>query len=380
MQTLLYIEMYFLNLSIIHHIRSCMTMGSKVSSIATFSFSFLLIFLFIGFFAFANGKDEGTHNVYGTSVLISDSVVVSQDGSGNFNTINQAVAAAPNNNNAIKGYFLINIKEGVYKEYVFIPKNKPYIMMVGQGFNRTVITGNRNHDQGLKTHDTPTFGFVAINLTFQNTARPSKEQAVALRNEADMSTFYRCIFDGHQDTLYVDKNRQFYIECDIYGTVDFIFGGAQVVLQNCNIYPRLPQHRQFNTITASERMSPPDKAAITIHNCTVKPTRDLASSNGSVKTYLGRPWKKYSRVVVMQTFLDSLIDPAGWFIGKGDGTSYFAEYDNRGPGANTSGRATWPGYHLINAADAAKFTVANFLQGNDWLPQTGVPYFPGLMP
>jgi pectinesterase len=64
-------------------------------------------------------------------VLVRDIVVVSKDGSGNFTTINDAVAAAPNNTiNATIGYFLIFIKEGVYEEYVSIPQNKAYLMMI----------------------------------------------------------------------------------------------------------------------------------------------------------------------------------------------------------------------------------------------------------
>ncbi|KAG4928615.1 hypothetical protein JHK85_055101 [Glycine max] len=145
------------------------------------------------------------------SVLVSDIVVVSKDGSGNFITINDAIAAAPNNTAATDGYFIIFIAEAVVAQ-----------------------------------------GFVAMNITFRNTAGPSKHQAVAVRNGADMSTFYSCSFEGYQDTLYTHSLRQFYRECDIYGTVDFIFGNAAVVLQNCNMYPRLPMSGQFNAITAQD--------------------------------------------------------------------------------------------------------------------------------
>lgn len=195
-----------------------------------------------------------------------------------------------------------------------------------------------------------------------------------------MSIFYRCSFQGYQDTLYAHSLRQFYRECDIYGTIDFILGNAAVVLQNCNIYPRLPLPGQFNPITAQGRTDPNQNTGISLHNCTIKPAEDLAPNVGAVKTYLGRPWKEYSRTVVMQSFLDSVIDPAGWSIWSGDfalSTLNYAEYDNRGPGADTSNRVTWPGYHVINATDAANFTVDNFLQGNSWLPQTGVPYIRG---
>ncbi|XP_057425095.1 pectinesterase-like [Lotus japonicus] len=321
------------------------------------------------------------------SVVVNDIVVVSQDGSGNFTTINDAIAAAPNNTAANGGYFLIFIKQGVYQEYVSIDKKKTYLMLIGEGINRTIITGNHNVDDGSTTFNSATFavvapGFVGVNITFRNTAGPSKHQAVAVRSGADMSTFYSCSFEGYQDTLYTHSLRQFYRECDIYGTVDFIFGNAAVVLQNCNIYPRLPLSGQFNTITAQGRTDPNQNTGTSIQNANIKAADDLAPNVGTVRTYLGRPWKQYSRTVFMQSFMDSFINPAGWSEWSGDfalSTLYYAEYNNTGPGSNTSNRVTWPGYHVINATDAANFTVSNFLSGDSWIPQTGVPYSSGLI-
>ena len=224
--------------------------------------------------------------------------------------------------------------------------------------------------------------FVAVDITFRNTAGPSKHQAVALRSGADNSTFYSCSFEGYQDTLYTHSLRQFYRECDIYGTVDFIFGNAAVVFQTCNMYPRLPSSGQFNAITAQGRTDPNQNTGTSIQNSTIKAAADLAPVVGTVKTYLGRPWKEYSRTVYMQSFMDSLINPAGWHEWSGDfalNTSYYAEYNNTGPGSSTENRVTWSGYHVINATDAVNFTVSNFLEGDDWLPQTGVPYSSGLI-
>ncbi|KAG8389512.1 hypothetical protein BUALT_Bualt02G0237100 [Buddleja alternifolia] len=325
-----------------------------------------------------NGSDQ---------VLVSDIVIVSQDGSGNFTAINDAVAAAPNNTNGSNGYFLIYITAGVYEEYISIAKNKRYLMMLGDGINQTIITGNHSVVDGWTTFNSPTFAvvapnFVAVNITFRNTAGPIKHQAVAVRNGADLSIFYSCSFEAYQDTLYVHSLRQFYRECDIYGTVDFIFGNAASHFQNCNMYPRLPMSNQFNAITAQGRTDPNQNTGISIHNCTIRAADDLANSNITIRTYLGRPWKEYSRTVYMQSFMDSLIIPAGWSIWSGDfalNTSYYAEFNNSGPGSNTTQRVTWPGFHVINATDAANFTVSAFLLGDDWIPQTGVPYTGGLM-
>nr|XP_004247401.1 probable pectinesterase/pectinesterase inhibitor 7 [Solanum lycopersicum] len=320
-------------------------------------------------------------------VVVSDIVVVSQDGSGNFSTINDAVAAAPNNTKAESGYFLIYITQGVYEEYVSIAKNKKYLMMIGDGINQTIITGNHSFVDGWTTFNSSTFsvvgqGFVAVNITFQNTAGAIKHQAVAVRNGADLSTFYSCSFEAYQDTLYVHSLRQFYRECDIYGTVDFIFGNAAALFQNCNMYPRLPMVNQFNAITAQGRTDINQNTGISIQNCTIRPADDLALSNGTTKTYLGRPWKEYSRTIYMQSYLDGFIHPTGWHDWSGDfalNTSYYAEFNNTGAGSNTTGRVTWPAIQILNATDAANFTLSNFLVGDDWLPQTGVPYFNSLL-
>ncbi|KAI3460788.1 hypothetical protein Pfo_017451 [Paulownia fortunei] len=320
-------------------------------------------------------------------VLVSDIVVVSRDGSGNFTTINDAVAAAPNNKDGTNGYFLIHITAGVYKEYVSIAKNHKYLMMIGDGINRTIITGNHSFVDGWTTFNSSTFsvvgtGFVAVNITFRNTAGAMKHQAVAVRNGADLSTFYSCSFEAYQDTLYVHSFRQFYRECDVYGTVDFIFGNAAAVFQNCNLYPRLPMPNQFNAITAQGRTDPNQNTGISIQNCSIRAADDLAQTNITIQTYLGRPWKKYSRTLYMQSFMGSLIHPAGWSIWSGDfalNTSYYAEFDNSGPGSNTAMRITWPGFHIVNATDAANFTVSAFLVGDGWVPRTGVPYTGGLL-
>lgn len=320
-------------------------------------------------------------------IEVSDIVTVSQDGQGNFTTINDAVAAAPNNTDGSNGYFMIYVTAGIYEEYVSVAKNKKYLMMVGDGINQTVLTGNRSVVDGWTTFNSATFAvvapnFVAVNITFRNTAGAVKHQAVAVRNGADLSAFYGCSFEAYQDTLYTHSLRQFYRECDIYGTVDFIFGNAAVVFQNCNLYPRLPMSGQFNAITAQGRTDPNQNTGTSIHNCTIRAADDLASSNTTVQTYLGRPWKQYSRTVYMQSFMDSLINPAGWQIWSGDfalNTSYYAEYNNSGPGSNTTNRVTWPGFHVINATDAVNFTVSSFLMGNDWLPQTAVPFSSGLI-
>ncbi|XP_074555589.1 pectinesterase-like [Curcuma longa] len=322
------------------------------------------------------------------TVLVYDVVVVSQDGTGNYTSITDAVSSAPNNlDGTTNGYYLIYVAAGVYQEYVVVGKHKTYLMMIGEGINRTVVTGNHNVVDGWTTFNSSSFavvgqGFVAVNMTFQNTAGPAKAQAVAVRNGADLSTFYLCSFEGYQDTLYTHSMRQFFRECDIYGTVDYIFGNAAVVFQSCNVYSRLPRPGQSNTVTAQGRSDPNQNTGTSMQSCRFLAADDLAAGGGSTRTYLGRPWRLYSRTVIAESFVDALVDPAGWLPWNGNfalDTLYYAEFDNTGPGAGTADRVTWPGFHVIGEGDAANFTVSSFILGDNWLPQAGVPYDSGLL-
>ncbi|KAL9351247.1 hypothetical protein Peur_053927 [Populus x canadensis] len=325
-------------------------------------------------------------------ILVNDTVIVSPYGTDNFTTIGDAIAFAPNNSKPEDGYFVIFVREGIYEEYVVVPKNKKNIVLIGEGINQTVITGNHSVIDGWTTFNSSTFAvsgerFVGIDMTFRNTAGPEKHQAVALRNNADLSTFYRCSFEAYQDTLYVHSLRQFYRECDVYGTVDFIFGNAAAVFQNCNLYARKPMLNQKNAFTAQGRTDPNQNTGISIHNCTIEAAPDLAMDRNSTDSnltlnFLGRPWKEYSRTVIMQSYIGELIQPVGWLEWNGTvglDTIYYGEFQNYGPGANTSRRVQWPGFNLMNATQAVNFTVYNFTMGDTWLPYTDVPFSGGLV-
>ncbi|XP_044494792.1 probable pectinesterase/pectinesterase inhibitor 6 [Mangifera indica] len=309
-------------------------------------------------------------------------IVVAQDGSGNYRTISEAVVAAAKKTYAKR--LVIYVKQGIYKENVEIEISN--LTLIGDGIDATIITGNKSARDGFKTFHTATFGvsgygFVAQGVTFENSAGPKNNQSVALRSSSDRSVFYNCSFKGYQDTLYVYRKVQFYRNCDIYGTVDFIFGYAAVVFQNCNIYVRKPLNYQKNTITAHGRDYLNEKTGIIIHNSLITAAPDMVGVT-SIESYLGRPWKKYSRTVFMKCTIDELIHPAGWLPWNGSfalNTLYYGEYLNTGSGANTSARVKWSGYHVIrNSTEASKFTVDNFLGGNLWIPATGVPFEGGL--
>jgi pectinesterase len=315
---------------------------------------------------------------------IKPNVVVAKDGSGNYKTVSEAVASAPNKG---KTRYVIYVKKGTYKQNVQIGSSKKNVMLVGDGMDYTIITGNLNVKDGSTTFKSATVaavgdGFIAQDIWFQNTAGPKKHQAVALRVGADTSVINRCRIDAYQDTLYTHSNRQFYRDSYITGTVDFIFGNAAVVFQNCKIVARKPMSNQANMVTAQGRTDPNEPTGTSIQRCNVTASSDLKPVKGTIKSYLGRPWKEYSRTVYMQSYIGSHIDPTGWSIWSGDfalKTLYYGEYMNNGPGAGTGKRVKWPGYRVItNPAEARKFTVAELIRGGEWLKSTGVTYTEGL--
>lgn len=310
-------------------------------------------------------------------------LVVAADGTGNFSSISEAINFAPNNS---MDRTVIYVKEGVYEENLEIPSYKTNIVMLGDGSDVTVITGNRSVGDGWTTFRSATLavsgdGFLARDIAFVNNAGPEKHQAVALRVNADLAAFYRCAIYGYQDTLYVHSFRQFYRECDIYGTIDFIFGNAAVILQECNIVSRKPMPGQFTVITAQSRDSPDEDTGISFQNCSIIATVDLYSNSSSVKSYLGRPWRVYSRTVYLESYIDDFIDPKGWTKWtneQGLETLYYGEYDNYGPGSSTDNRVEWFGYHLMDYDDAYNFTVSEFINGDGWLETTSFPYDEGI--
>ncbi|KAH0970881.1 hypothetical protein GBA52_023037 [Prunus armeniaca] len=311
----------------------------------------------------------------------SEVLTVAADGTGNFTTITDAVNFAPNNS---YDRTIIYVKEGVYVENVEIPSYKTNIVLLGDGRDITVITGNRSVVDGWTTFRSATLavsgeGFLARDITFENTAGPEKHQAVALRVNADFAAIYKCIINGYQDTLYVHSFRQFYRECDIFGTIDYIFGNAAVIFQGCDIVSKMPMPGQFTVITAQSRDTADEDTGISIQNCSIVATDDLHSS--IVKSYLGRPWRVFSRTVYLESYVGDFIDPTGWRQWSGDlglDTLYYGEYENYGPGSGTENRVKWTGYHIMDYYDAANFTVSEFIIGDEWLQATSFPYDDGI--
>ncbi|KAL8100386.1 hypothetical protein AgCh_032589 [Apium graveolens] len=308
--------------------------------------------------------------------------VVAQDGSGQFKTIGEAIKTVPVGNTKP---FVIQVKAGVYNEIVNVPRKTDNVVLVGEGATKTKVTGNKNFIDGVKTFQTATFSvdgdmFMAKDIGFENSAGAEKHQAVALRVSGDRAVFFQCQMDGYQDTLYNHNYRQYYRDCTVTGTIDFIFGDSASVFQNCKMVVRKPMANQACMVTAQGRAEARSTGGNVIQNCTITGEAGLTPAT---KSYLGRPWKEFSRTIFMQSSIDSLIDPEGWAPWQGDfglATCYFAEYQNRGPGSDTSKRVNWKGIvKNMNDADIQQFTAAKFIQGDQWVPGTNVPIENGLM-
>ncbi|XP_050245281.1 probable pectinesterase/pectinesterase inhibitor 51 [Quercus robur] len=309
-------------------------------------------------------------------------VTVSKDGSsGSYKTVQEAVNAAPEKGGGKR--FVIRIKEGVYEETVKVPLEKKNVVFLGDGMGKTVITGSLNVGQpGITTSTSATVavlgdGFMASGLTIQNTAGPNAHQAVAFRSSSDLSVIENCEFLGNQDTLFAQSLRQFYKSCRIQGNVDFIFGGSASFFQDCHILlaPRQvdPEKGESNTVTAHARLDPAQSTGFVFQNCLINGTEEyvkLYQSNPKVhKNFLGRPWKEYSRTVFIQCNLEALISPLGWLPWNGDfalKTLYYGESGNSGPGFTPSQRVTWS--NQIPAQHIDTYSVANFIQGDQWIP------------
>lgn len=291
--------------------------------------------------------------------------VVAKDGSGDFTTIQSAIEACkafpPNR-------IRIFIKKGIYHEKVFIPSWNNKISLIGESKDSTIISYgdyfNKINKGRNSTFYTPTLlvqgnDFHAENLTVENTAGPVG-QAVALSVEADRCSFSNCNFLGNQDTVYLagENFRQYFNECYIEGTTDFIFGEATALFERCVIKCKADSY-----ITAA---STPEGTAFgfVFKNCSIE------AASGVKNVFLGRPWRKFAKVVFIDTNMTDCINPEGWSNWSGTDsykTAYYAESNSTGAGANKIKRVSWS--HQLSSSEAAKYTMKNiFSRLKNWDP------------
>ncbi|MDQ6788614.1 MAG: pectate lyase [Acidobacteriota bacterium] len=287
-------------------------------------------------------------------------LTVASDGSGDVKTLSEAIAKVPENNSK---RFVIFIKKGVYKEQIRIPATKPFISLVGESAGNTKLTFDLTNKATGSTSASYSFyvgghDFYAENLTFENSFGKGS-QAVAVLTDADRLIFKNCKFLGWQDTLYAKGGRQYFENCYIAGAVDFIFGEAQAVFENCEIHSTGDGY-----IAAPMRFAADEPSGFVFDNC------KLTGENIEKGVFLARPWRDYGRTVFLNTKMDAFIRPEGWndWLPTREKTAYFAEYNSSGAGAKIGERVKW--VHQLNDAEAKQFAPENFLKGADnWNPK-----------
>lgn len=290
--------------------------------------------------------------------------VVAKDGSGNFKTVQDAINAVPDFR---KNRTTIFIKNGTYKEKLILPASKQSVTFIGEDVKKTILTyddfAQKKNRFGEEVGTTGSssfyiFGsdFTAENITFENSAGPVG-QAVAVRIEGDRIYFKNCRFLGNQDTLYTygEKSRQYYQNCYIEGTVDFIFGWSTAYFDNCEIFCK---NNGYITAASTQQGA---KYGYVFRNC------NITGSASENSFYLGRPWRPYAQTVFLECKLGKQIKPEGWHNwGKPEAeqTTFYAEYKSTGPGANPKARVKWA--KLLTDEQAKEFTPDKVL--GDWQP------------
>ncbi|MBR5905154.1 MAG: pectin esterase [Bacteroidales bacterium] len=339
------------------------------------------------YFMISTGKDDNTHTVACgarkvtetvcslikeqipeiAEHLVSYHIVVSADGHGDYMTVQEAVNALPNYSH--KEISTVLIRNGVYKETVNIPHTKFRVHFIGEDAENTVITDGRYAKQNWPGRDFPvgTSGSATIyihasyitfeNITFENSAGEGKDiaQAVAVFTDGDFLFFKNCRFLGNQDTLYTygrfgkfgGIKRNYFLDCYIEGTTDFIFGTSIAYFENCRI------HSKKNSYVTAASTLQGQKYGYVFKNC------KLTADPGIDKCYLGRPWGAYAKTVFIDCELGGHILPEGWHDWEKEGkpdtkkNSFYAEYGSTGPGARGP-RVKWA--HTIKQSQLKDYT------------------------
>ena len=313
-------------------------------------------------------------------VRVSSDVKTGIEGTTEFPTIQMAMDHHPFpgvGRDGKLGRVFIEIEPGIYHERVIVTQNHRNITLVGMGKSPAdvVITNSLNAKQAGGTFFTETVeingdGFEADKLTFENSAG-NTGQAVAAAVRADRAVFKHCRFLGHQDTLFADYGRQYYVDSYIEGGVDFIFGNAAAVFDRTEIHANGAGY-----LTAQSRTSPEQPTGYVILNSRVTSGLEPGVARDTIS--LGRPWRPYSRVVYIDTELPATVIPEGWnFWGRKVETpqAYYAEFHSTGPGANPAARVNWS--HQLTAREAAQYSPRVFLAGKDrWNPEADAAKLP----
>ncbi|MFV8341239.1 pectinesterase family protein [Flavobacterium sp. XS2P39] len=313
------------------------------------------IFSLVSFYCLAKSSNETRKE--GTKRY---DILVDAKGSGDYRSVQEAIDAVAVLN---EKETVIFIKNGIYKEKLVLPQNKINITLIGENKNKTILTygdyASKKNEKGQNIGTSGSYSFAinganfrAENITFENSAGPVG-QAVAVRIDGDKVIFKNCKFLGFQDTLYShgNRSRQYYKNCYIEGTTDFIFGAATAVFDNCEIFAKAG-----GTYITAANTPQANSYGFVFLNC------KLTSNSASNSFYLGRPWENYAQTVFIQSKIGNHIKAAGWHNWgrkEAEGTAFYAEYKCRGAGFRPKERVSWS--HQLKKAGAAKYTVETIL-------------------
>jgi len=288
--------------------------------------------------------------------------VVAQDGSGNYTSIQKAI-------DACKAFpesrVTIFVKNGVYQEKVQVPSCNSQLTIIGESAAETIISYDDYFDKINRGRNSTFYtstllvqanDFRLENITVENTAGPVG-QAVALHVEGDRCVFRDCRFLGNQDTIYAAGrfSRQYFMNCYVEGTTDFIFGEATALFEKCTIHAKA---NSFLTAASTPEGKP---FGLVFLKC------KITAHSGVNKVYLGRPWRKFAKTAFLNCEMGSFIVPEGWdnwSNPENEKTAQFVEYKNSGLGADTSKRVRWSAQ--LGNYEALKFTIENIFAPLSW--------------
>lgn len=325
----------------------------------------------------------------GTTEKPIHTLVVAQDGTGDYTTLQETFDALPVDGEP----HIVRLRPGTYREKVTLTAKHPRVTLIGDDAGQCVITyddyAGRDNGKGgtLGTWQSQTLlieadDFTAYRVTIANTyvnsqanAAVNKDtQAVALRVEGDRVALYECRVTGYQDTLFGRGTGRVYLrDCYVEGNVDFIFGSSTLLLDHCTLH----MNRNNSVVTAPS--TPADhQYGIVCMDCTITfPSSDEVDFDGSKFSYfyLGRPWQNAPRAVFIRCEEPAALRAEGWTTMSVE-PELFAEYGCTGPGAASDRldkRAN--GGRQLSHAEGAEYVVANIFAKSaapensaDWLP------------
>jgi pectinesterase len=286
-------------------------------------------------------------------------IIVDAQGNGDFKTVQEAINAVPSFQ---EKETLIFIRKGMYKEKLVLEKDKINVTFIGEDPFNTILTyddyASKKNENGTDIGTSGSYSFAIVgdhfkakNITFENSAGPVG-QAVAVKIEGDKAIFNNCRFLGFQDTLFTSSKgtKNYFKNCYIEGTTDFIFGYATVLFENCSIHSKKNSY-----ITAAS--TPEDTTfGYVFKNC------KLTADPNVTEVYLGRPWRPFAKTVFIACEMGKHIRAEGWHNWskpEAEKTAFYAEYKCTGEGFQPEKRVIWS--HQLTKSEAKKYTTKNIL-------------------